>query len=135
MGLLYLSLTVVVPNHTAKRRILHYTKDEYGIEYRDIEIVERSPEEGEILAFSDNETGAIAFKLSQPIELKDGTECDDLRYNFYWLSSLKKSAPVNRDEMKSWKCALHEVHQHDQYIMLHNSSKDLYILAFSWSFG
>lgn len=134
-GLLYWFLTVAVPTHNAKVRILQYTKDYYLIEYNQIEIVERSPEEGEILAFSDNETGAIAFKLSQPIELKSDTKCEDLRYNFYWLSSLKKSVPANRDEMHNWKCARHVIHQHDHYILLHNTSDDMYFFAFSWSFG
>ena len=69
-ALIFWVLSSAVPKQNAKKRILYYTKNDYPIEHQHITIVERSPEEGEILAFSDNETGAIAFKLSKPIELR-----------------------------------------------------------------
>ena len=51
----YWLLTSAIPTHNAKKRILHYTKDQYPIKYNQIDIIERSPGEGEILAVSDND--------------------------------------------------------------------------------
>ncbi len=134
VGSLTWFLIVFVPKHNAKNRIVQYAGSHYGVTYSDVEILERTPGEGEILTFSDNETGAIAFRSVNPISLNVANQCHDLN-EFHWVHELKETVPSGQLAKESWSCVWHRVHDHDGYRLLYNRAKNVYILAFSWSFG
>ena len=127
-------LIVFAPKHNSKNRIVQYAGGDYGVTYSELEILERTPGEGEILSFSDNETGAIAFRTVNPISLEVANECQDLN-SFYWVHELKETVPSGQLVEERWNCVWHSVHDHDGYGLFYNQANNVYILAFSWSFG
>ena len=123
-----------IPDFNSRQRIVQYAGEEYGISYSDIRIIERSPGEGELLTFSDNQAGAIAFYLDQSKKLELSTPCD--KYSFSYVSHYLKETFSSDDlDLSEWRCVSHNKNKFDSYTLFENQTTGVYVLTFSWSFG